>query len=573
MALGLMLGLTASCSDFFDTESTHVIYADQNHLDVASDTIYSLIGILNRLQAIGDRTVLLGEARGDLMDVTDYTSSDLRDVALFNVGDDNQYNVPRDYYAVINNCNYYIAKADTALKNNRNQYLFRSEYAAAKAIRAWTYLQLVTTYGKVPFVTEPILSKEAAERDYPQYGIQEVCDYFLHQDGLQAMVDIEYPNYGSIKSIPSRLFYMPMYLVLGDLNLWAGNYLESAKCYYNYINTRNGSNSTYPTGINSVNWEGSSWTRQVVSGIYSDFTEQSNSTNSELIFMIPGDSVRSEGYYSELRTLFNTSDDNDHQASLVPSQSIIDLSAAQTYCYYNGDEYLYAPNTLEDYKAGDLRLSILWENKEGSIDENGNRYTSQYLYKHSTRNIRLYRRQLVYLRMAEALNRAGYPRFAYQILSSGVNTRIMNDSILPAYRADSALLVQFDFPSTRYILYDSENATTGSNTQGVHSRGCGWSRHNEYYQMPKDTTITDSLALIAWQQEKVEDMIVDEEALEFAFEGYRYYDLLRVALRRNDPNYLADKIYNRRGGEATGISVDLTDKKNWFLHWNGQIGY
>ena len=138
--LGLaLLGTTlSSCTDFFEAGSTHVIYADHNHLNVASDTIYSMIGILNRLQAIGDRTVLLGEARGDLMDVTDYTSSDLRDVAMFNVGDDNRYNQPRDYYAVINNCNYFIAHADTALKNNRNDYIFMKEFAAVKAIRAWT---------------------------------------------------------------------------------------------------------------------------------------------------------------------------------------------------------------------------------------------------------------------------------------------------------------------------------------------------------------------------------------------------------------------------------------------------
>ncbi|MBO7539398.1 MAG: RagB/SusD family nutrient uptake outer membrane protein, partial [Prevotella sp.] len=73
--------------------------------------------------------------RGDLTSITSVASSDLRDVSLFQIGDDNQYNNPRDYYAVINNCNYFIAHADTALKNNRNEYIFMKEYAAVKAIR------------------------------------------------------------------------------------------------------------------------------------------------------------------------------------------------------------------------------------------------------------------------------------------------------------------------------------------------------------------------------------------------------------------------------------------------------
>lgn len=110
---------------------------------------------------------------------------------------------------------------------------------------------------------------------------------------------------------------------------------------------------------------------------------------------------------------------------------------------------------------------------------------------------------------------------------------------------------------------------TSENTMGIHSRGCGWSEYNERYVMPDDSTLTGD-ARLQYQIEHVEDLIMDEDALEFAFEGQRYYDLMRVALRRGNPAYLADKIYGRRGADKVGemrslIGKDLYQTANWYL--------
>ncbi|MBQ6064711.1 MAG: RagB/SusD family nutrient uptake outer membrane protein [Prevotella sp.] len=580
-AIAMML-LLASCSDFFDQESDHVIYADKGHLGNATDTIYSVTGIMNKLQVISDRTILLGEVRGDLMDINDYTPADLRDVARFDIGDNNAYNSPRDYYAVINNCNYFIANADTALKNNRNEYIFMREYAAVKAFRAWTYLQLVLNYGQVPFVTEPILSNADANKDYPMKGIQEVCDYFISD--IEKYATIETPRYGTIRSNDSRFFYFPIYILLGDLNLWAGHYKEAALNYYRYLSTRNGTNSAYPISTNSVSWSAndSHWRNTSDGWSYNSFSSETYNNYSELITMIPGDSIPSEGNYSELRNIFNGLNNEDH-AMLKPSQYMFDLSAAQPYCYLTvSNDVVYAPQGLDDFQTGDLRLSSVYNKYRVSgsgnviiISRNSNE-DNYYISKYATRNVHIYRRTMVYLRMAEALNRAGYPRFAFEILKNGVNNRQIENEVIPYYTADSTWIRQFDFPNTDYVLRTRGNLTT-ENTMGIHSHGSGWSSFNEYYVLPDDTLITDSLMRRDYQIEKVEDLIMDEEALEFAFEGYRFYDLMRVALRRNDPSYLANRVYMRRGTDKVDevkafIGRDLNDTRNWYLNWNDQIG-
>ena len=586
LPLGGLGGLLSSCSDFFDQDSTYIIDAEKDHLNNATDTIYSLTGILNKVQAIADRTILLGEARGDLMTVTDATSADLRAVANFNIGDDNMYNNPLDYYAIINNCNYFIAKANIELKNNRNQFIFKKEYAEVKAIRAWTYLQLVTTYGRVPFVTEPIMTKEESERSYPMYDIKQVCNYFLNEDNLQALVDDELPDYGVIKSLPSKNFLFPVRLVLADLNLWAENYYEAAKCYVEFLNNRNGKNTIYPTTEYSVRWTDPEWDGYNYSWEAYSFrssVEESTARDNELITMIPMDSIPSEGHYSQLRNIFNTSYQNDYKASLVPSRKIINLSESQVYCYNDHGNVTYPTTTKVSSMNGDLRLSQAWEHEENVNLSAGGTYDYQYIYKYQTKHVHVYRRTLVYLRLAEALNRAGYPRYAFQILSSGVNTDVLQDSIIPHYRADSLQIMRdFNFRGTRLSDVTSAYVANSNpyrdgdmevNTIGIHSHGSGFTPANEYYQMPYNPNITDSLQQIAWQQDKVEEMIMDEEALEFAFEGYRFYDLLRVALRRNDPAWLANKINGRNGNAPSGVSVDLTNQNNWFLRWKGRIGF
>src|SRR5574344_1542501 len=294
----------SSCSDFFDQDSDHIIYTDNATLNNPSVTLYSVTVIMTKMQAIADRTILLGEARGDLVGVTDATSSDLRDVANFNIGDDNAYNNPRDYYAIINNCNYYIARADTALKNSRKESIFLKEYAAVKAYRAWTYLQLAINYGKIPFVTEPILTKEEAEKTYEKKDITDVCNWLIND--IAPLANEYTPGYGTIGTVDSRLLYFPIYLLLGDLNLWAGNYKASALAYYNYLCNANGANSITPTFVRKVSWINAT-TCNSYNDTWSGFlSDEKYYTNRQQITVIAGGSIKSQGHYSQLRNIFDS---------------------------------------------------------------------------------------------------------------------------------------------------------------------------------------------------------------------------------------------------------------------------
>ena len=592
----IAVGAFTACSDFFDQDSEQIIFTENNKLDNATDSAYSVLGILNKLQMVADRTILLGEVRGDLVDLTSQANSDLRDVSLFNIGDDNRYNQPRDYYAVINNCNYFIANADTALKNNRNDYIFMKEYAAVKAIRAWTYLQLAVNYGSIPFVTEPILTKQESEADYPMYDIPQVCQYLIAD--LQPLADRYgnvYPEYGDIRGVPCRLLFFPINIVLGDLNLWMASvtgstagYREAALRYYKYINERNGLNSYYPVGITLRTWSPGStnWMSLTSWGNYNQFDSET-AGQSENITMIAGDSIRAEGNYSELRNLFTANGaDNDGLVSIVPSQEMFDISESQMHCCVTNSttpDVYYAPTSgLQDNMVGDLRLSQIYRTGTRIKSSTGERIETSYINKYVTRNVHIYRRMMVYLRMAEALNMGGYPRMAFQILANGLNNETRDMYVMPhCTEADSVFISQFDFPESRYGLFLIEhlidNQTKGLiNTIGLHTRGSGWTPLNEYYQLPDDTLQTED-QLRPVQQAFVDSLILNEGALELAFEGTRYYDIMRYALRQSSPEQTMAQIIGARLGEANRSSMSavvskLADRRNWYLNWKGKIG-
>ena len=172
--------LLASCSSMLEPESDLVEFEDDHTLNHATDSVYSVMGIINKMQLIGDRVVLLGEVRGDLVKTMPAANTDLKRLSNFDFSGDNRYNQISDYYAVINNCNYYLAHVDTAMQR-RGRNLFLREYAVVKSYRAWTYLQLAQAYGAVPLILKPLMTEKEAREAMNQTpaDIQTICETFI----------------------------------------------------------------------------------------------------------------------------------------------------------------------------------------------------------------------------------------------------------------------------------------------------------------------------------------------------------------------------------------------------------
>lgn len=598
---------TSSCSDMFETESKSVVF--DHTLSTANDSLYSALGILGQMQKLSERYVLMGELRGDLMSATEDAVEAIQEVANFNVSPSNTYCDVTDYYSVINNCNYAITYMDTSLVNFDTKEML-PEFAAIKTMRAWTYWQLALLRGDVQWMTEPITDLGQSNAEYPVKTIDELAEMLI--EDLVPYIGIRELDYGFIGDYSSQKYFIPLDLLLGDLYLYLNRYDEAAQAYYRYIYNHNV----------TVTWN--YVTRFTSEGNFSSSTFIS-SYSGEMLCGLPSHEDPT-GYHPELiRLAFN------FKPSVVPAASFVDSMALKPSFYRLND----GQQGLEAVCVGDQRGQGL-TNGGGSTPVSYGVYAEGYDTKtliakymncaksHSgsdpqneyvngltyTNIVPLYRNSMVYLRLAEALNRSGRPSLALAVMRYGLRRDVVSGTNMKVneweLNASYTNFTEDRFNDNRGTMGRGRGFAVDVNAEEV-NRWIGipdFTRETVTVQDKDDdgnplfeeVQATDDDGNLLWEDEAqtipvmeqkpvmitvgvhteesmndsilfVEDLLVDEMAAETAFEGNRFFDLLRVARHRNEfPAYMAERVSRRFGKEGQASKkAELLNPDKWFL--------
>lgn len=576
-------GILTSCDKMLEVDSDRQAFNPD--LNSKTDSVFYAFGIAQAMQQLADQYFYQGEMRGELVATTQYTDSALTQLKNFSAGLSNKYDSAYVYYRVINNCNYYIAHRDTTLRTGSTD-ITKNEYVAVKAFRAWAYLQLARNYGKVPFFTEPLTSiSQIDDNTFPIYNLYEIAEALCADLAQYAGTPV--PNYGASAAgvVDTRYIFIPVDVILGDLYLETGRYQEAANSYFNYLQT---TKTTLPQEEAIMQMRNSSMTypndidRRYTNDI--DYYSTTYTSYTSWVSFIPMAANRLEGttttipysfgydYYSITSSLIEN-------MQLVPSSDYNNLVENLDYYYYRNVTGGLPRQYITSGKYGDMRsLSIMLSDYSSAF---GSDEEINWIWKTSRARVHLYRTTTVYLHLCEALNRLGLPDAAFAFLKEGITTNLTQPAT--TWLSDEG---------KQYFLNTFLNAANedvfGNNTYPIHQHGHGATNDGSYpgsspyqfkseiarkfRQLAGDETLYPGLAarIASASTTKadtimaMEELLCDEEAMEFCFEGTRWYDLMRFARHKNLAGlpgnaWLADKVKNNQP------VVSLLNEDNWYL--------
>jgi hypothetical protein len=604
-----------SCEEFLDPEQELKIKEEQLFDDWYEYRSVEM-GMYGLQQDLVEQILVLGELRGDLLTITPNANADMVEVYNFSVSKDNKYASPTNFFKLIASANNFIR----ILERERPEVLdpespvtnYDKLYGEALCMRAWAYFTAVQIYGKVPYIHESLVTMEEIQ-DFVNSPVSYVdsvyiefsVDGYYNDTTYNRPVELEKNLYDTemiidlftedleenVKAVGVNHYIdnndetweisiwntYAMHALLGQMYLTRGNYVKAAEHFEDII-------------ISNIAVSDDDENLQLRyqldnSFAYSDWRNIfTNIDNREHIFSL----WFNKTYFQQNRFQRIFENSGPHKYMLKPSQRAIDIwetvwrNATIDYDNDNPDNTkVIEPGFPSDFYRG-YGSSYIYLRSNGMPINTGEYIDMLQLRARgddrSSRNIMEGVDTLVY---KYSINKTMFDEDANFIVYRAADIHLYLAEIYTYWEFVQTGNVRPSVSKALGLVNDGSyyGQSAAREQLGVRGRvGLGWNEDDAisitniiYEHDPYTNKIVGYRDLTGNLREKqlyLEEQILDERARELAYEGKRFYDLIRVAKKRNDPSFLAEKVSSKYPpGKREQIYALLLDENNWYINY------
>lgn len=479
---------------------------EEDYWQSKSDVSQMVNGTYKAMLASGfiQRLIVWGDFRSDeltsasTLNVTNTTTTGLSQLESGSIETTNTFSDWSSVYYVINNCNVVLEKAGgvVSVDPNYTEGDYLADCSQMKALRALCYFYLVRTFRDVPYSTVAFMNS-SQDMNLTQTAPATVIDNCIKDveevipNALSSQAYTDWRNYGYINKDG-------MYALLADMYLWRASVNHSAADYQKcveYCNLVIDSKKSMNYDASNTNTELAGYPLITGSNAFSEIFVNQNSDESIFELQFDGTQNSNEG----ICQLYNKYKNSNGVAGYMEATTLF-ASATASNVYKKESDYRLNNNrftqatgsTSESYPIRKMVSDYAISKSDATSSEKKTERT----YTNYAQNFIIYRLTDVMLMKAEAL---------VQLAPEDADASATDE------KKNSVK------ESQEQYLHDAFRLVQVVNNRSLATSSLG----------------SDSLKWSAQTQTKVgiEELVLEERQRELAFEGKRWFDLLRFNYR------------------------------------------
>ena len=528
---GASAGLLSSCSDFLDITPLNKVVLE-NFWTQKSEVNAVLMGCYESLESEESiiRMGVWGEMRSENILQGASIGNEYNEILNENILPTNSLTKWNVMYQTINRCNTVCHYAPMVQKKDPNYTVneLNANIAEASFIRDLCYFYLIRTFRDVPLSFEPTID-DTKEFQIPPTPMNAALDSLIKD--LESVKDYAVKRYVDDSKMSnaqaasqayensSRVTRVAIYALLADLNLWRGNYDETIK-YCDLI----------------IDFKKNQYKEKIAQ--IGDLTDMQEFAGIPLILEAPAGSVTCGNAYNEIfgtgnsfESIFELYFRNNQQVKnkyvneFFGKDRLGSISGLSRYCKdaATGNSDLFTKNDCRVYATSEKSNSryAITKYVNSSVSMDIKNVTDEKSLKLSTSR--------------------GNAEYANWII----------------YRLTDVMLMKAE---ACILKGEAEYETAFTLINAVNKRA-----HNYTTSAAKDTLVFDDYRT---SQEKMEQLLLDERNRELMFEGKRWYDLVRIAVRDGNNQRLVSEATKKYQDKVNALKIKLADPNIIFFPYN-----